>query len=344
MSVNYSKAFTADVSKGAAESRAARAGAGGVGTGAVAGAVLNKVAPDAKAQADAKAVNDIGVMMSSSAPIKNIAATARGTQVAFRNFADGLSPADVHSPASVPISGLSHVSVGNGGALGTNANGDLIALTTYEPTNSDSAFTTEYTSSDGTQYWAQNLSRANDVSMSEHNGREYSVYRKAQKAVEMGSTNYDFEGKAFRGAEDSIYEGSVPAGVEVPTPTSSPDPQYAPDASDFQFATAEGATQMYNTDGEYVSQPTIVDDFTPIEQNVPNDNIPMNVNGDFGAENVSQQSVVNQSDYSEPAVVADNDSVSTSVDTGYTSFQKKEETIRKESDEDYYYHRGQEER
>ena len=191
------KAFANEVKQGAQENKLARSGA-------------------------SKAVG-VGAMMGSSAMIKNQASTARRTQLAFRDFSAGLSPADTNVPVSVPVSGLQNVSVGNGGALGTNDNDDLIALTTYQPANADSNFTTEYTSAEGTHYWAQNLSRANDISMAENNGKGYGIYNQAQEAMKTGSTNYDFEGKAFRNVNTNIREGSATQGTEVPK--TSPDPR-----------------------------------------------------------------------------------------------------------------------
>lgn len=191
------KAFANEVKQGAQENKLARSGA-------------------------SKAVG-VGAMMGSSAMIKNQASNARRTQLAFRDFSAGLSPADTNVPVSVPISDLQNVSVGNGGALGKNDNGDLIALTTYQPANADSNFTTEYTSAEGTHYWAQNLSQANDISMAENNGKGYGIYNQAQEAMKTGSTNYDFEGKAFRNVNTNIREGSATQGTEVPK--SSPDPR-----------------------------------------------------------------------------------------------------------------------
>lgn len=192
------KGFMNEVSKGTKESFRVKTGSSRMASSAVANAVLGKVSPDTQEKIRQGSVNDIAGIMHSSTPVKSYMSNARNNQIGFKNFANDLQPADKFVAPSVGVTDLSGVSVGNGGALGTNAEGDLIAVTTYEPSDLNGAYTSEYTDASGNQYWAQNLSRANDISMKENNGKEYTIYTKAQKAMSTGSTNYNFEGKAQR--------------------------------------------------------------------------------------------------------------------------------------------------
>lgn len=192
------KAFKDEFGKGVKDGLAAKRGVSDMATSNVANAVLGKVAPDKQAKMNEGMSGQIRDMMNSSVPVKGYNASSRSTRMGFQNFASNLSPSDEFVAPSVGISDLSDVSVGNGGALATNNNGDLISFSTYQPADTDSRYTAEYKDSGGNSYWVQNLSKANDISMENNNGREYSTYSKAQKALNTGSTNYDFEGKANR--------------------------------------------------------------------------------------------------------------------------------------------------
>lgn len=156
-----------------------------------------------------EATAGISKMMTNAAPISYSASTSRNTQMAFKSFAGGLQMADGEAGA-VGVEGLSNVSVGVGGAIGFNDQGDMVALTNYEPINTDSAFTTQYTDSNGGTYWAQNLSEANRTSLHE-TGKEFSAYSQAQKAVNTGSTNYNFAGANISNTIPDIQDSSVSA-------------------------------------------------------------------------------------------------------------------------------------
>ena len=140
------------------------------------------------------AVANIGQMMSQSTPISYDAANERATRVSFNEFASGLDYTGDGAP-SVSAEGLKNVSVGTGGALGTNEAGELVAVTNYQPSIDNPEFTSHYQDAGGNDYWVQNLSQANKASREERN-RGYDVYEKATKAMETGSTNYNFEGTA----------------------------------------------------------------------------------------------------------------------------------------------------
>lgn len=192
------QAFKEDFAKGTKDRFNAKMGVSGVATSNVANAVLGKVAPEVAEKNKQGAVSSVRNMMTSSSTIPSYTANARSTQSGFQSFASELKPSDGFVAPSVGVNDLSDVSVGNGGALGTNANGDLVSLSTYQPADTDSRYTAEYKDSGGNSYWVQNLSKANDISMENNNGKEYATYTKAQKALNTGSTNFDFEGKASR--------------------------------------------------------------------------------------------------------------------------------------------------
>lgn len=202
------KGFMQDVKEGAQASKVARMGVPDNNL-----ASNFKKAWSGNADDSSKAMNGITGMMSNSTPVSFSASTARGTQVAFRSFADNLSVAEGESGA-VGIGDLSHVSVGVGGAIGTNDAGDMIALTNYQPLNTDSSFTTSYQDSNGQTYWAQNLSEANRASLKE-TGKEYDVYRQAQKAINTGNTNYNFAGANISNDAPNVQGSSVSRGTTV---------------------------------------------------------------------------------------------------------------------------------
>lgn len=174
------KGFFHQVKQGTHEAGLARKGAG------TAGGMTARYNPSS--------VGNINDMMSQSTPISNYAATSRGTRMAFNEMASGLEYQGTGAPA-VSAEGLKDVSVGTGGALGTNESGELVAVTNYKPTIDNPEFTSHYKDASGNEYWAQNLSQANKASREER-GRSYDVYEKATKAMETGSTNYNFEGTA----------------------------------------------------------------------------------------------------------------------------------------------------
>lgn len=192
------KALGEDFAKGTKDDFNAKMGVSGVATSSVANTVLEKVAPEAAEKNRQSTVNSIRNMMVSSSTIPSYTANARSTQSGFQNFANDLKPSDGFVAPSVGVNDLSNVSVGNGGALGTNSDGDLVSISTYQPADTDAKYTAEYKDSEGNSYWVQNLSKANDISLENNNGKEYAIYTKAQRALNTGSTNFDFEGKANR--------------------------------------------------------------------------------------------------------------------------------------------------
>lgn len=171
-------------------------------------------------------VANIGQMMSQSTPISYNAANERATRVAFGEFASGLDYTGDGAPA-VSAEGLKDVSVGTGGALGTNDSGELIAVTNYQPSIDNPEFTSHYQDAGGNDYWVQNLSQANKASREER-GKGYDVYEKATKAMETGSTNYNFEGTAnisdaktthFAKAPSAAQKAEAPSAKNTKYPT-----------------------------------------------------------------------------------------------------------------------------
>lgn len=181
------RAMVNDVNKARHENALARNGA----SIAAGSHVMNAVSGGATTNHAAANIPD---MMRSTVPISYRASTARGTQIGFKEFASGLDYTGSGSPV-VDVSDLSQVSVGAGGATGYDQNGDLIALTAYQPEVTNNAFTSQYQDAAGNEYWAQNLSQANAAHMADTDGKEYSVYTKAVDARANNTTNYNFEGK-----------------------------------------------------------------------------------------------------------------------------------------------------
>ena len=202
------KGLMSDVGRGYTESSLARNGASVRGNSDIASLATN-IANGAPV-VESKAAENVRRMMNMSTPIKYSSSVSRGTQAGFREFATHLSPsgADGEAPI-VPVSDMKNVSVGNAGALGTNSNGDLISFTAYEPNMSNEEFTSKYSTQDGQVYYAQNLTRANEAYMAEHEGKEYSLYSAAQRAIETGNTDYNFESHEYQLDADIPVAGST---------------------------------------------------------------------------------------------------------------------------------------
>lgn len=110
------------------------------------------------------------------------------TRTAFGEFQSSLKPVEGNK-GSVGTSSLRDVQVGYGGALGMDSNGDLIGIST-EPPKYEGAGVEQYTGEDGSSYYVQNLTQANEQYKATH-GENYSGFDNAVVAYKNDNdTNF----------------------------------------------------------------------------------------------------------------------------------------------------------